>query len=56
VLGLKRNCTADDITRAYQELVLLYHPAKNPGFKMSEEKTKEVILNSYPHSLAPTKD
>ncbi|KAN0093486.1 DnaJ domain containing protein [Hyaloscypha variabilis] len=42
VLGLKRNCTEDDITRAYQEPVLLYHPAKNPGCKMSEEKIKEI--------------
>jgi len=52
VLGLKRDCTEEDIKKAYRELALIHHPDKNDGSEESAEKFKEVCRSS---SNAPTR-
>ena len=42
VLGVARDASDADIKKAYHKLVMKYHPDKNPGDKVAEEKFKEV--------------
>ena len=42
VLGVSRDASIDDIKNAYRNLVLKYHPDRNPGDKQAEEKFKEI--------------
>ena len=42
VLGLKKEASADEIKKAFRKKAMQYHPDKNPGDKVSEEKFKEV--------------
>lgn len=42
ILGLTKSASADDIKKAYRKLALQYHPDRNKGDKVSEEKFKEV--------------
>jgi molecular chaperone DnaJ len=42
VLGVSRDASIDEIKKAYRDLVLRYHPDRNPGSKEAEEKFKEI--------------
>src|SRR3954454_11896268 len=42
VLGVARDASEADIKKAYRKLARQYHPDRNPGDKISEEKFKEV--------------
>ena len=41
-LGINKNASQDDIKRVYRKLALKYHPDKNPGNKVAEEKFKDI--------------
>lgn len=42
ILGVSRNASQEEISRAYKKLVRKYHPDLNPGNKEAEEKFKEI--------------
>ena len=41
VLGVQRNCGAEDVKRAYRRMALKYHPDRNPDNNDTEQKFKE---------------
>lgn len=42
ILGVSRDASADEITKAYRRMAMKYHPDRNPGNKEAEEMFKEV--------------
>ena len=42
VLGVSKTASADDIKKAYRTLAFKYHPDRNAGDKVAEEKFKQI--------------
>ena len=42
LLGLSKGASQDEIKKAFRNLVFKYHPDRNPGDKVAEEKFKKI--------------
>ena len=53
VLGIPETASAQDIVRAYRRLIKRWHPDRNPGNPLAEQKSQEInaayklLTNSY---------
>ena len=42
VLGLSKGASAEEIKKSYRKVAMQFHPDRNPGDKVAEEKFKEA--------------
>ena len=42
ILGLEKDCTEQEIKKAYRKLAIVHHPDKNPGDDEAAERFKEI--------------
>ena len=47
MLGVGKNCTADELKKAYRKAAVRWHPDKNPDNRVAAEKKFKEIAAAY---------